>query len=436
MFGSNVVAMVLAGGAGERLRPLTYRRCKPAVPYGGNFRVIDFTLLNCVASHVDGIYLLAQYQAATLDRHCQDRWRRLRGQHLETLRPELNGRRPYLGTADAVYQNIDVLRSTHATNVLVLSGDHVYRADYDALVRTHIKRRADVTILTGEVSAREACSFGVVETTPDQRVTRFVEKPRDPSPYARHGRCAINLGVYCFRAAFLDERLAVDTSHLRSSHDFGKDILPAAVGRGTVVSCPLETVCPDSHPYWRDVGTVDSFFESHLDLLRPDDGFQLADPRWSSSSPFRDWVPKRVPARESIGGRLVDGWNLLSRRVELNHARVVNSVVSTGAEIHRGATVEDCLLFPGAQVGRGARLRRVIVEEGVCVPAHTEIGYGRNSADLQTSPTGVFVYTGPSARRSGRRDPERRHLRRIFSSSARRVASPEDSVVAPSRESS
>ncbi len=421
MFGSNVVAMVLAGGAGERLRPLTYRRCKPAVPFGGNFRVIDFTLLNCVSSHVDGIYLLAQYQAATLDRHCQGRWRRsssARAQHIETLRPKLDGRRPYLGTADAVYQNMDVLRSTHATNVLVLSGDHVYRADYEPLVRTHIERRADVTILTGEVSAREACSFGVVETTPDGRITRFVEKPRDPSPYARHGRCAINLGVYCFRAGFLDEWLRVDASHRCSSHDYGKDLLPAVVGRRTVVSCPLEAVCPDSHSYWRDVGTVDSFFESHLDLLRPDVGFQLADPRWSSTSRFRAWVPRRVPVRESIGGRLVAGWNLVARGVEMNRARVVNSVVSTGAKIHTDATVEDCLLFPGAEVGRGARLRRVIVEEGVCVPAHTEIGYGRNSTDLETSPTGVFVYTGPPARPSNGRDPERPHHRQVFSRSA------------------
>lgn len=439
MFGTNVVAMVLAGGAGERLRPLTYRRCKPAVPFGGNFRVIDFTLLNCASARVSSIYVLAQYQAETLDRHCRDRWTHVssaRGQHMETLHPKLNGRGGYLGTADAIYQNIDVLRSTHATDVLVLSGDHVYRADYEGLVGTHIKRRADVTILTGEVSATEACSFGVVEKTPDERVTRFVEKPRDPSSYARHGRCAINLGVYCFRAGFLRERLMVDAIHRASSHDFGKDILPAAVGKGAVVACPLETVCPDSHPYWRDVGTVDSFFESHLDLLRPEEGFRLTDPRWSPSSPFRAWLPKRLPARESIGGRVVDGWNLLSRRVEMDRARVVNSVLSTGVKIHGDATVEDCLLFPGAEVGRGARLRRVIVEEGVSVPAHTVIGYGRQRPDLTTTRAGVVVYPGAPTGRPGGRSPDRSHQRWTSSGGARRVASPESSAVTQSRKSS
>lgn len=432
MFGTNVVAMVLAGGAGERLRPLTYRRCKPAVPFGGNFRVIDFTLLNCASSRVSGIYVLAQYQAETLDRHCRDRWTDLssaRGQHLETLHPKSNGRGGYLGTADAIYQNDEVLRSTHATDVLVLSGDHVYRADYEALVQTHIKRRADVTILTGEVRATEAGSFGVVEKTPDERVTRFVEKPRDPSPYARHGRCSINLGVYCFRAGFLRERLMVDAIHRASSHDFGKDILPAAIGKGNVVSCPLETVCPDAHPYWRDVGTVDSFFDSHLDLLRPRGGFRLADPRWSSSSPFQAWLPKRVPARASIDGRVVDGWNLVSRRVEMDRARVVNSVLSTGVKIQGDATVEDCLLFPGATVGRGARLRRVIVEEGATVPADTQIGYGRRRTDLKTTRAGVVVYSGAPPGRPGGRSPERSHQRWTSSRGARRVVSPEGSGI-------
>ncbi len=403
MFRPRILTMVLAGGTGERLRPLTYRRCKPAVPFGGNFRVIDFTLINCACSNLRQIYVLTQYQSATLDRHCRERWRDVaapRGdhmRHIRTLPPRLNGfNGSYRGTADAIYQNLVVLRAHDPGVVLILSGDHVYHANYDELVRTHRSRRADVTILTGEVSTSEASSFGVLATTGDHRVTRFVEKPFDPSPYARDGKCVINLGVYCFRTGFLTERLVTDARNRRSSHDFGKDILPASLGRGAVVSCPLRVVCPDSNPYWRDVGTIDSFFDSHLDLLRSENGFELTDSRWSSSSRFRGWLPQNVPARARIDGRSIHGSNLIADRVHLAGAQVVNSVLSTGVSVGEHATLNECVLFPGAKVGRGAKLRRVIVEEGVTVPPGMVIGYRSEPTDRAASPAGVVVFAGDS----------------------------------------
>ncbi len=361
---SNVLTMILAGGVGERLRPLTLRRCKPAIPFAGTLRVIDFTLMNCVASGLTEIRVLTQYRAESLERHCRQRYRRSGLQRVNTLPPK--GLGPYRGTADAVYKNLDLL-DEKPDAVLILSGDHVYHADYQRFVEWHLDRSADVSVLTGKVAAREASSFGVLEID-DERITRFVEKPANPFPYSRDGYCSINLGVYCFRPQFLVEQLLED-ARTTSTHDFGKNILPTSLEVGIVQSCPLAEVSSGS--YWRDVGTIDAFFEASMDVVHGN--FEI-DPGWPSELPFRQWLPRRFER------------NLVSDGVTVGTATVENCVISPGVRIEPGCHLQECVLFPGATVGRGARLRRVIVEEGMRVPPRTEIGF-------PATPKGVAVFT-------------------------------------------
>ena len=377
--GANVLTIVLAGGVGERLRPLTNRRCKPAIPFGGTLRVIDFTLMNCVSSNLTDIYLLTQYKAESLARHCEHRWnsRSLsREAHIETCPP--NGLGSYQGTADAVFKNLKLLHSHRPDVVLVLSGDHVYHADYQTLVQRHLHQGADVSVLTGRVAANEASSFGVLETTDDGRITRFIEKPADPSPYAHGGHCSINLGVYCFRPSFLVEQLLSDVRAETSVHDFGKNVLPSSLEVGFVTSCSLEDVSPDTEPYWRDVGTIDSLFDAHMDVLRGT--FKLTDPRWAGNAPFHDWLPTGSPR----------GRNLISNQAEIGDARLDDCVISPGVVVD-GADLEECVIFPRARIEKGTRLRRAIVEEGARVPAGTIMGFGQDSNEVQKTSRGVAV---------------------------------------------
>ena len=366
------VAMILAGGKGTRLQPLTSRRCKPAVSFGGSLRVIDFALFNCLFSGIDSVHVLTQYRSETLHAHLRERWRaqfRSTGGTLNLLPAEASGPGGlYRGTADAIWQNRDLLRELDPEQVLVLSGDHVYRADYVSLLAAHRDLGADVTLLTGQVPVAEASSFGVIESDAAGRVIRFVEKPADPSPYAAAGECAINLGVYVFRTFFLLDALEEDAV-AESSHDFGKDVLPASLGRGGVFSCPLRRVTPDSRPYWRDVGTVESLFEAHMDLLE-EAGFRLEDPRWPPGSLFRTWLPRWYPLQGAASGSLV------AASACIDGAEIRKSVIGPGARVGRGARLDECVVFPGAEIGEGAELRRVIIEEGVRVPPGARISSG------------------------------------------------------------
>jgi glucose-1-phosphate adenylyltransferase len=400
-----VLTMVLAGGAGERLSPLTARRCKPVVPYGGTFRVIDFTLLNCALSGLRRVCVLTQHQAATLHRHLKERWGPLSQEiRIEPLAPRpLNGGRGggYRGTGDAIYQNLDVITAARPEVVVILSGDHVYRADYARLIEAHLERRADVSILAGEAPVEEASSFGVLRLGAGGRIDRLVEKPADPSPYAdAGGNCPINLGIYCFRADFLAERLREDAAAAESAHDFGKNILPRAIDAGAVFSLPLSAVSPDGRPYWRDIGSLDSFFEGHMDLVRAPVRFDLRDGRWPAGSPFYRWAPVLHSLLVEVAGRSVRARNLIAEGARFETAHVANCVVGPRARVGAGAALEECILFPGAQVGEGAQLRRVIVEEGVKVPAGAYVGHGDDSIGVKKTPHGVSVLWEASLRRA------------------------------------
>jgi glucose-1-phosphate adenylyltransferase len=386
--------MILAGGVGERLYPLTANRAKPAVPFGGNFRIIDFTLLNCMCSGLRRVHILAQYHAQSLSSHRADRWSFLAGElgeFIELVPPKLRAATGvYHGTADAIYRNLDLLDRCRPDLVLVLSGDHVYRADYQRFIESHLERDAAVTVLTGLVPSPEASAFGVVQTTAGGRIAAFIEKPQDPGPFAEDGKCLVNLGVYCFQTQFLVRQLVADAKK-KTAHDFGRNILPAALERGAATSCPLEAISPDVTPYWRDVGSLDSYFQANMDLLRLPPAFALADPRWPPTSRFHEWLPASAPASARIAGRNVLGRNLLSSGVEVEHAELANCILSPRVRVGRGSELEECILFPRAEVGEGSQLRRVIVEEGVQLPPGTRIGFGGDSRQFTTSPGGVVV---------------------------------------------
>ena len=394
--------MILAGGKGERLRPLTRDRCKPAIFFGASLRVIDFTLFNCFTSGIRSIFVLTQYRSESLHDHLEARWRpvaRVSRRDLGVLPASTCGPpREYLGTAHAVHQNRRVIEELHPDHVLVLSGDHVYRADYQKFLDHHLDCNADVTLLTEEVQAREASAFGVVSTRWDGRVLRFVEKPADASPYSLGGKCSINLGVYLFRSRYLLETLLSDSRALESSHDFGRDLLPLSVHRGRTFACPIRNITPDETPYWRDVGTIDSLFESHMDLVSDPAVFQLEDPRWSTNSRFRAWLPHHLPSPLCRGRCTCEGRCLVAATADIVGARLSRSVIGPEAHVDRGACLEECVVFPGAVIGEGARLCRVIVEEGVRVPAGEHIAPGEPGPHRCASSSGVTVVArGPRA---------------------------------------
>jgi len=384
-----MVVMLLAGGMGERLFPITADRSKPAVPFGGNFRIIDFTLNNCVMSGIRQVHVLTQYHTLSLNRHIRDRWSFLSrelGEFIEVVPSKM--RTPtglYRGTADAIYRNLDILEEHRPDLVLILSGDHVYRADYRALLLNHLQSGADATVLTGYIDASEANQFGVVRIGSGGRIEGFVEKPADPRPLADDlGRCSINLGIYCFNTRFLVQRLVADAKK-KTSHDMGKNILPLSVSLGHVQSLPLADVSPDPRPYWRDVGNIDSFFSASMDLLETPPAFDLRDPRWPPGSRFEECLPSRIVADDDP-----DRTYIISPGCVIDRARLSRTIVSPMVRIGEGCSVECSILFNGVQVGRGARLRKVIVEEGVIIPPGVTIGFGKER-EHPRSPGGVTV---------------------------------------------
>ncbi len=389
LLNSRFVVMLLAGGMGERLLPITSERSKPAVPFGGNFRIIDFTLNNCLMSGIRQVHVLTQYQTLSLNRHLQDRWgflARELGEFIEAVPSKM--RTPsglYHGTADAIYRNLDILEVYRPDVVLILSGDHVYRADYRRLLEYHLETGADVTVLTGLVDSIEADQFGVIRCGPGGRIEGFVEKPQDPGPLADdRGRCQVNLGIYCFNTRFLVQRLVADAKK-KTSHDLGRNILPVSVELGNVQSLPLTQVSPDSNPYWRDVGNIDSFFAASMDLLEEPPVFQLRDPRWKTGSRFEEWMPARVVS----GAKKLEA-SLISSSAVIDRARLSKAIISPKVHIESSCRIESSILFNGVRVGGGSKLRKVIVEEGVSIPPGTTIGYGEDQ-EYAKSPGGVVV---------------------------------------------
>ncbi|MBA4017638.1 MAG: glucose-1-phosphate adenylyltransferase [Pirellula sp.] len=379
----NVLAVVLAGGKGSRLEPLTRDRAKPAVPFGGAYRIIDFTLSNCLNSRIRKILVLTQYKAASLDRQINIGWRHLfcreLGEFIDVVPPQQRiDENWYLGTADAVYQNIYTIEKERPEYVVILAGDHIYKMDYQKLVDEHIKNKADLTVASLRVKKAEAVAFGVMEVDTENRVIGFEEKL--PNPKTIPGdpeHCLASMGIYVFTANVMFDQLCRDATLDDSKHDFGHSIIPAIINSHRVFAYPFRDENKKGDAYWRDVGTIDAYFEANMDLVQIDPLLNLYDAGW----PLRTYQgmyppPKFVFAGEGHDarrGQALDSVVCMGSIV--SGGTVARSIVGPNCRVNSYALVEDSILFEGVNVGRHAKVRRAIIDKGVHIPAGIEIGY-------------------------------------------------------------
>jgi glucose-1-phosphate adenylyltransferase len=401
------LTLILAGGQGERLMPLTAERAKPAVTFGGMYRIIDFTLSNCINSGLRHIYVLTQYRSRSLEDHLRLGWnflpRRL-AQFISPLPPQRATKESwYLGTADAVFQNLETIEAENKARVLILSGDHIYKMDYGKMLEDHLRNRADVTVGAIPVPVAEARRFGVIATSPDGRVVGFEEKREEPRQMAdRPGFSLASMGIYLFESAALEQLLRADSGRSDSSRDFGKDLIPGAIGSHRVFVHRFvdENAANGTgkDPYWRDIGTIDSFFEANLDLCRVEPQFNLYDQHW----PIFTMQHNEPPAKTVFADEL--GRHPGARRAEVLDSIVCPGVIVSGGRVERSllayrvrveehAVVEDSILHAGVVIGPRARVRRAIIDKWTVVPPDETIGFDleRDSARFTVSPGGVVV---------------------------------------------
>ena len=397
----DVLTVILAGGRGSRLEPLTRDRAKPAVPFGGLYRIADFVLSNCLNSGMRKILLATQYKAGSLDRHINLAWRgyfcRELGEFIDVVPPQQRfGADWYRGTADAVYQNIYAIERQQPRDIVVLAGDHIYKMNYNAMVAAHRDADADVTIGALRVGREDAKDFGVMAVDGDHRVVEFAEKPDDPKPTPEDPDVYLaSMGIYVFRAEFLYEQLCGDAVARDSDHDFGKNIIPGAIEPHRVFAFPFldENRTSDGAPkrdaYWRDVGTLDAYYDATMDLIRVDPQLNLYDDAW----PIRGYQPMLPPPKfvfgsheSSPGGPAGHADSATARRGEacdsmvcqgsvISGGSVRRSVIGPGVRVNSYALVEDSILFENVDVGRHCRLRRCIVDKDVVIPPGTTVGY-------------------------------------------------------------
>ncbi len=378
----NSIAMILAGGRGSRLQQLTDWRSKPAVPFGGKFRIIDFTLSNCVNSGVRRIGVATQYQAQSLIRHIQHGWSFLDGRFNEfvELLPAQHRTTEswYQGTADAVFQNLDIFRRHDAKYVLILGGDHIYKMDYSKLLAEHVEKGADMTVACLEIPLDEASAFGVMGVNNEWQVTSFAEKPNNPVPIpGQSDKALVSMGIYIFNAAFLYEQLIRDHDVNDSSHDFGKDLIPFMVPRYRVFAHRFSNSCVNMAsgiPYWRDVGTVDAYWEANLDLTTVTPDLNLYDEDWPIWTHQEQLPPaKFVFEDKERCGQALD--SSVSGGCIISGATVRRSLLFSNVKVRSYSTVEDSVILPNVDIGRNARLRRVIVEKQCVIPEGLIAGY-------------------------------------------------------------
>ena len=387
----DTVTVILAGGRGSRLEPLTRDRAKPAVPFGGLYRIIDFVLSNCLNSGMRRMLVLTQYKAQSLDRHINLAWRgyfcRELGEFIDVVPPQQRiDDSWYQGTADAVYQNIYAIEREQPENVVVLAGDHIYKMNYKPMVDFHRKVDADITVGALRVPRDQARQFGVMQVDMDHQIRAFQEKPDDPTPTPEDPDvCLASMGIYVFNARFLFEQLCADATRSESAHDFGKNIIPGAIDDGfRVYAFPFLDENRKRDAYWRDVGTIDAYYEATMDLIEVDPQLNLYDQQW----PVRAYQPMLPPPKFVFGsegrqttrrGEALD--SLVSQGAIISGGAIARSVLGPNVRINSYAQVEDSILFDEVEVGRRCKIRRAIIDKGVVIPAETEIGYDRD-ADL------------------------------------------------------
>jgi glucose-1-phosphate adenylyltransferase len=378
----NVLAILLAGGAGERLFPLTRDTAKPAVPFGGAYRIIDFTLSNCINSDVRRIFILTQYKALDLIRHVRDGWNILSaelGEYIEIIPPMKRVSEDwYQGTADAVFQNFQSIEVEAPSATLILAGDHIYKMNYHEMIDWHRHQRADVTIATLQAPPEEACRFGVAEIDQDYRVVGFEEKPQHGNPVRSRfnpDMISASMGIYVFSTQVLLNALHEDAEDPGSSHDFGKDVIPRLLGRTRVIAYDFRDINAKQVRYWRDVGTLDAYYEANMDLVAVVPEFNLYDQSW----PIRTKVTQQPPAKFVFAqegrrmGVAVD--SVVSAGSIVSGGRVVHSILSPGVRVNSYCEVEYSILMPGVEIGRYSRIRRAIINTGVKIPDSSAIGF-------------------------------------------------------------
>ena len=378
------IGLVLAGGRGSRLKQLTDRRTKPAVYFGGKFRIIDFALSNCMNSGVRRIGVVTQYKSHSLLRHLQRGWSFLRSEVNEFIdllpaQQRVDENSWYRGTADAVFQNYDILHAHSPKYILILAGDHIYKMDYAKLIADHVEQGAPCTVACIGVPLHEASAFGVMAVDEKRRILQFVEKPEDPPCMpGQPGMSLASMGIYVFDADYLYKALEADSARPDSSHDFGRDLIPAIVALGHAVAHPFEMSCvrssQTSRSYWRDVGTVDAYWQANLDLTDPLPELDMYDREWPIWT-YQEQLPpaKYVFDQDDRRGYSVD--SLVSGGCIISGAKVRRSVLFSSVHLHSYSVVEESVLLPQVDIGRGCHLRRVVVENGCRVPPGTRIGF-------------------------------------------------------------
>ncbi len=374
-------AMVLAGGRGSRLKQLTDWRAKPAVPFGGKFRIIDFTLSNCVNSGIRRIGVATQYKAHSLIQHLQRGWSFLDGrfhEFIELLPAQQQIEEAwYQGTADAVFQNLDIIRRNRPEYVLILSGDHIYKMDYGRLLAGHVAKQADLTVACLEVPLDEARAFGVMGVNDDWRVTSFLEKPENPPPTpGRTDEALASMGIYVFNAEFLYEQLIRDADDPRSTHDFGKDIIPHIMPRYRVFAQPFADSCvgmTGTVPYWRDVGTIDAFWEANMELTKVLPELNMYDTEWPIWTHQAQLPPaKFVFDDDARRGMAVD--SMVSGGDVISGAVVRRSLLFSNVRVNSYSLVEDSVILPDVNIGRRATLKKVVMDKNCRIPEGMVVG--------------------------------------------------------------
>lgn len=377
----DALTIILSGGKGTRLFPLTLNRTKPAVPFGGHYRIIDITLSNCLNSGLRRIALLTQYKSLSLERHLRQAWSIFHpelGEYVIPIPPQQRvGETWYQGTADAVYQNLYAVENENPAYLFVLSGDHIYKMDYAEMMAYHLVKGADATLAAIEVPKEDAHAFGVLQVDENYQIIGFEEKPKDPKTIpGRPDYCFVSMGVYLFNTASISEELKADAVK-DTDHDFGKNIIPAMIGKKPVFAFDFKDKNKKEAKYWKDIGTLDAYWEANMDLCKVDPDFTLYDSEWPIRSYQSQYAPaKFVFAQEEEGGRLgIALDSIVSNGCVISGGRVQNCVLSQGVRVNSYADVKESVIMENVDIGRNCKIKKAIIDKDVQVPPGVTIGY-------------------------------------------------------------
>lgn len=395
----DTLALILAGGRGSRLQGLTEWRAKPAVPFGGKLRIIDFPLSNCLNSGIRQIGILTQYKAHSLIRHIQKGWGFLRGEFGEfvELLPAQQRMESswYLGTANAVYQNLDIIRSHAPEYVLILAGDHVYKMDYGSMLAQHVENNADLTVGCIPVALAQASAFGVMTTDSCQRIQEFHEKPADPKPMSSMNDMALaSMGIYIFKRDYLIEQLIIDADQQGSSHDFGHDIIPSVIQQDRVYAYPFIDAMNNKQAYWRDVGTIDNYWRANLELIGITPELNLYDKHWPIWT-YQEQVPpaKFVFNEDMRRGMAVD--SMISGGCIISGATIDHSLLFNNVIVDEGSRIRDSVILPDVVIGKNCSINKAVIDKGAIIGDNTTIGENpeEDQQRFHLSPEGVVLIT-------------------------------------------